>query len=303
MKWLYIVFIVGLCVGGYFLYQECSHEFCLKNIVYKEIEPQNFVPNLNNEEKDIIRQILQQKFTYLGRGHQTFVFGSEDGQYVLKFFRFRRLKASELTHYLVQLPVFGTYFEHQEKKRVSRLDKLLVGYKTGFEFNKDNCGLIYVHFGTNPFIHQTVEVMDRYRIPHFIKLDNIFFVIQKRAVMTKQVLTELLNKNEIETAKQRISELLELFIKEYKRGVLDNDHNVLANTGFFEDQAMRLDVGQLKRELNKDRDYYIQDLNKIIYKRLIPWLSKNYPTHAKELIEYIEKEKVNLTNMLAKDTR
>src|SRR3989304_2311781 len=45
---------------------------------------------LSLEKKAKIKQILSQKFTYLASGGQCFAFVSEDGNYILKFFKHHR---------------------------------------------------------------------------------------------------------------------------------------------------------------------------------------------------------------------
>lgn len=45
--------------------------------------------SLSNLEKERVNQILAQKFSYLGKGCQSYVFLSEDGEYVLKFVKIR----------------------------------------------------------------------------------------------------------------------------------------------------------------------------------------------------------------------
>lgn len=282
-----MVLAVALLIGGLFLYDEIASDFRYENIVFSELDhdPSRSVPALSSSELDKIYQILNQNFTYIGKGHQAFVFASDDEEYVLKFFRFRRLKPSVLTDYLVAIPFIGSYFAHLEQKRLHRIEKLFTGYQVAYDYDRENTGMVYTHLNSTLFLNRRINVKDRFGFTHIINLDDVFFAIQQRAYSTKEVLVRLLNQGDVETAKLRIRQLFDLYIDEYQHGVFDQDHNIIHNTGFTQDRPIRLDIGQLKRDEDiKNPEVYQKDLQKLVNRRLAPWLRKYYPDFSEEII-------------------
>jgi len=51
---------------------------------------------LSDQEHQELAQILNQKFSYIGKGAQCYAFVSDDQLYVLKFFKFKHLKPNLL---------------------------------------------------------------------------------------------------------------------------------------------------------------------------------------------------------------
>jgi hypothetical protein len=114
-------------------------------------------------------------------------------------------------------------------------------------------------------------------------------VIQQKAIMTKKVLKDLLNQGDLEAFKLRLDQLIALYLSEYSRGLFDGDHNILSNTGFLPDQAIRIDVGRLAlRQEFKNPDIYGKDLRKILSKRIDRWIKSGYPQYYHELHQAIE---------------
>ena len=86
--------VVLFCLFGIArLYYRLTDDFRLANITYElPFKPSWKVPSLTKEEYSRLAQITNQKFTYIGKGAQCYAFASEDGEYVLKFFKFKHLK-------------------------------------------------------------------------------------------------------------------------------------------------------------------------------------------------------------------
>lgn len=278
-----------------FSYMELAGDFRFENIVFDEyqfqpLEQTNHHSSLSDKEPE---QILNQPFAFLGKGHQAFVFESQDGNYVIKFFRFWRLKPSCLIRYLSYIPLsyVKEWCDHYEKKRLRRLEKLFSGYQVAYAYDQKNSGLIYLHLKNSNSWKKQIVVTDRYGFENAIQLDEVFFAIQKKGVSTKETLTKLLDQGDTKKTKQLLRSLLDLYMDGYKRGIIDQDHNLLDNTGFSEGIALRLDIGQLQKDDNmKQPEYYLKDLRKIIDKRLARWLRKKYPQYVEELMQDLEKK-------------
>lgn len=166
--------------------------------------------------------ILAQRFHYMGKGAQTFVLASEDGKYVLKFFKFHRLKESELN------PLFQ-------------------GYKLAFEEAKEESGLLFVHLNPSSHLKQKLEIIDRLGIVHKIDADTTHFVLQKRAELVIPTLKKLHREKNLRAAQQALASLLELSKKLEKRELYDHDAHLSKNYGFIGDSPILLDCGNLSK--------------------------------------------------------
>jgi hypothetical protein len=275
---------------GYAIHIFVEDRFSLANISYENSVPFP-EPSLDSQEEipKELHSIFQQKFTYLGKGHQTYAFVSEDNNYVLKFFKFTYLKPSKMLNLFSSLPQIDKYKVKDEKLKQQKLERLFKGYQIAFEKDKDNSGLIYIHLAKTQHLKTLVSLKDQLGFQHLIPLDPFVFVIQKKVKMTKHELGDLLARQDIEGFKKRMDQLIKLYIDEYQRGLYDSDHNIMSNTGFLHQQAIRLDVGRLTytKEI-EDPAIYVQNLRNIFANRINKWLKNNYPQYAQELIEYTE---------------
>ncbi|NGX54131.1 MAG: hypothetical protein K1000chlam4_00856, partial [Chlamydiae bacterium] len=81
-----------LCGGLFFGYNQTStylaDGFAPSKIQSDLTHDQRWeIPSLSDEERESLLHLLDQPFTYLGKGSQCFVFESNDGEVVLKIFR------------------------------------------------------------------------------------------------------------------------------------------------------------------------------------------------------------------------
>src|SRR5262249_38940175 len=206
MKKIFVIAVILLVAAVLLLWDS----FSISNITFEgEVE---YVPPLmlNATDQAKVDAILDQPFTYLGKGHQSYAFLSGDGQYVLKFFKFTYLRPS--------------WFK-SEATRQKKLKRMFIGYHTAYAYDRDNTWILFVHLAKSTNLNQTLTVSDRFGIPHTIDLDHVYFVIQQKAMMTKAVLKDLLNRGDLETFKIRLDQLIGLYLSEYRRGLFDGDHN------------------------------------------------------------------------------
>lgn len=251
--------------------------FSLANISF---ESTSYNPpfNVDNQDKSSVINILNQKFYYLGQGNQTYAFLGTDGTTVLKFFKFGHLKPS-------------LFFKTSNLSQEKRFFKIFAGTVIAFEHNRDNTGLLYVHLNKSNNLHLTVDVVDRLGVIHKINLDDVVFVVQKKITPTRQELKRLFDNGDITTVKKRLSSLIALYLSEYSRSIYDRDHNLMDNTGFDGNKALRLDVGKLRKDpMALTLKFQKDDLAKIASQRLLKWTSSYYPAHREEMKVFLEQE-------------
>ncbi|WP_068469012.1 hypothetical protein [Candidatus Protochlamydia phocaeensis] len=280
-----------LLFGAARLYYSLTDDFRLSNMTYQfDFEVPWKVEPLTGEEQRDLTAILQQKFFYIGKGAQSYAFASEDQAYVLKFFKFKHVKPNWLIHLLPPVSPFNHYKAHYLERKKRKLIGVFEGYDLAYRKNRQAAGLIYLHLGPTDFIKQQVTVIDKLGLRHRINLDDVVFMVQKKGETLRARLTQLLNANRVQAAKEAISRLLDMYEQEYQKGVYDRDHGVLFNTGFIGDTPFHLDVGKLsENEQMKQVGYYKKDLEHVVWK-IDAWIKVHYPAYYSDLTAHLAQE-------------
>lgn len=292
MKKLFlIVAFVVLFLGLGHLYYMMTGDFRLSDVLTES--PYDLtvrLPELTVEERLRIVKVIDQDFYFLGHGHQTYAFVSEDQKYVLKLFKADYLQRSWMINIFPPIPPFRQFFLHRGESREYRMRRLLNGYAIAYALDRENSGLLYFQPNIGNSWDKNVQLIDKLGLRVTLDLDAVVFAIQEKAVTTRNVLHKLLSVGDVAGARRRIRQLLEMYLSEYQRGIFDHDHNLIDNTGFVGDRAIRQDVGKivLDEEIQV-RETMFQDLQKIIHKRLGPWIQSHYPRYYPELSRELER--------------
>lgn len=287
-----------LLLAGYNSYHLYTGDFRLRNIDYQWWNASKWTTTPPSNASILeIKAILEQKFTYLARGNQTYAFLSADGNYVLKFFRFGHLKPSPWLEWLPDISPIKKYRENKSSGQEKRLNNNYQGHWIASTYDADNCGLKLVHLTPTNFINVHTTVIDRLGFSHDIDLDAVTFVLQKKALIAREELKKLLKMGAVAEACERIDQIFALYLSEYQNGVYDRDHNVIDNIGFSGSRAMRIDVGKLRFDENmKQKEYYLPDLQEKVVRRIDSWVKRDFPDHHRQIAEYIDKKIQELSN-------
>ena len=275
--------------GAARLYYRLTDDFRLGNITH-EFPPRSewAVADPTKQQQTIIDSILKQKFYYIGKGAQSYAFGSEDGQYVLKFFKFKHLRPSPLLDWLPPLPAINAYREKQSARKERKFEGVFSGYHLAYERHKDESGLIFIHLNPSQNLFPTVTLVDKIGRKHHIDLDHVVFILQYKAETMRTVLHTLLEQGQLDLAKERISQIFALYLSEYQKGIYDHDHGIMHNAGFVGDRPIHLDVGKLKQDDNmRLKDHYAEDIQ-LVAARMSRWLQENEPKYYPELKQHID---------------
>lgn len=276
--------VIALSYGGIRLYFNLTGGFTTENIVFHPLSDSRWeIRTLFDEEQELVDSILAQKFTYLGKGCQSYVFLSEDGNYVIKFFKYQRFKVSPIIKTLSFLPVVNEYYLKKVEKKKNKLENLYSSWKIAFEELQPETGLLFVHLNQTTHLNKTLTIYDKLGIKHHLNLDRTEFLIQKRASMLCSHIDGLMELGKIRESKEFLTKIIALILSEYRRGYADNDHALMQNTGVLEGNPIHIDVGQfVKDEQAKNPDFYKQELFNKTYK-FRKWLQKKYPELATDL--------------------
>jgi hypothetical protein len=161
--------------------------------------------------------ILKQKFTLQAQGGQSYVFVSEDGNIVLKFFK--------------EMPRPWIPFSKYREKKLTKLLRTLSGYRLAFERLPQETGLLTLHFSPTPSPLPAILV-DRLAIEHCVDLSSVYFVLQKRAAPLDSFSEETLAK---------VTTLLK---KRACAHIADHDPRLHDNLGWIDGQLVFVDPGR-----------------------------------------------------------
>jgi hypothetical protein len=257
MKWVLRLLIFVLCFYG-------TARFCKKQTGSFTIarissdlpyHPEWDVKPANEEE---IKKLLSQPYRFLGKGAQSFVFASEDGTAVIKFFR------------------------HHHLKKNSKLAKDFGSYKLAYDQLRNETGLLYLHLNKTSHLNQTLDLIDKIGIHHPIELDRYEFLVQKRAALSYVALQQWIDEGKISEAKEALTSLVQLLAKRALKGIHDKDPDLNTNFGFIGLESIQFDIGRFKlRQTPHDPQELIR-----ITDNLHQFLMQRAP----ELDEHLKKE-------------
>ncbi len=231
-------------------------------------------PPFDPDELDLA---LSQPYTHLGNGGQCFAFLSADGNYVIKFIK---QKAFDLPRWAGYLPSF--LVQNKIAKRKAKRNKVFSAFELSFENLKDETGLLYAH------LNQTHDQKTVIVEGNEISLDDVSFVVQRRADLAFHRIDALMASGNVEGAKGAILQLLQLNIELCQKGFRNRDPNFRSNCGFDGDKAIVIDVGRIvpSDTINIEKEF------RRITPRFLRYLEQRHP----ELVPYFEQQVVECLN-------
>lgn len=276
-KWIYFILISLALFAAIRVYYNLTDDFRVSNIIYPMPERAEWNFPMKPGQRDELKTILNQKFTYLGKGAQVYAFGSADGKYVIKFFKFKHLKPSPL---IALLPPIGPLKDIKEaniKRKTRKLEGVFEGHVNAFNHDKEHSGLLFLHLNPTTNLDLQAHLVDKIGIERTVDLDPVVFILQKKGETLRTVFTDALSKGDTALAAKRATQILDMYVAEYQNGVYDRDHGISHNTGFIGDLPFHLDVGKMSYDDNmRSLKNYEQDLRHVA-RKMDEWVKANYP--------------------------
>lgn len=285
-KCLIGLLVVAAIVGVERLSHTLTDGFSYPNITSSL--PYNPKWDITFEPEDLLEleTALDQPFSYLESGSQSYVFISEDNNYVLKFFKHKRWRMNPLYEKLPLPRKFAEKRDRWKRKKKETVASTFGSCKIAYTTFKNETGVIFVHLNKNtPFDH-TVILKDRIGLKHHIQLEDVEFVVQKKAIPTGEYLLSLKEEGKTQEAQKALKELLAFTEMRAKKGFSDKDPHLIRNFGFINGKAVELDIGGFHRDPKKNLEYFYNHEVKKIHHKLLPWLQENYP----ELVPIAQEE-------------
>lgn len=303
LKWFaYLSLGIVTCIGLQKFCRSKTDGFALCKIRSSMVFHPEFETNpLNDDQQQELNTALDQRYHYLGKGAQCFAFVSDDGQFVIKFFKLYQLCPSP---WLISAPM-PAFLEGWRKEKVERkwgeLGRDFISYKIGFDYLKKDTGLIYLHLNKSNQLKKNLTLYDKIKVEHHIDLDSMQFLIQKKADLFYPALKKLIDRGQIQQAKANIEQLVEYLAIRSRLGFYDKDPDINTNFGIAGDKTVQIDVGRFRPDPSRtDPLLYIDDIRRIT-DNLRQWLQELEPSLALVLLDSIQqlnKQDLNSTSNL-----
>ncbi len=184
--------------------------------------------------------------TYLGSGAQCYAFLSKDQQVVVKFFKMKHMTPNK---WLKMFPLPGlerNYFRRVEK-REKRLQETFAAARDAFSILGEETGVLYVHLNRTKNIKREVLLIGRCGEKVRVALDEVPFIVQKRAEPLGSCLQRHIERGDLDGAKSALRSLKQLIRAREEKGYFDQDLVIGTTYGFIGDQAVQIDFGRLVR--------------------------------------------------------
>jgi len=241
----------ALVLGAPYVWRDITGEFRFGKLAFD-------LPYNPNWDSTAIADdnFFQGTFTFLAQGGQSFVFQSEDGQWVLKLFRYDRW-----IHPWRKF-VRNKWLGKQERLPYDqKIDRLFCSTKLAYEQAADLTGLAYIHLNTDDRL-PIVSLKDRLGRVYPIDLSKTYFAIQRKADPLPQVFLETMQKGDEERFNLLTHSFVDLLKKRTARGIRNTDTKVHLNFGFWGTQCVEWDFGnycidpELRSEEGKNQEIH-----------------------------------------------
>lgn len=245
------------------------------------------------EKVQQINSILSQHFHFIGDGKQCTAYVSHDGQYVLKFLLQRPLTLKPRFSELPDIFPFTLVKSQKAIARDERKEDLFKALMISYSVASEQTGVMYVHLNPTHNIFKRPLIIDEKANPVYIDVGSTQFILQKRAMLVKPTLIDLMCEGKVDEAKDRLDQVLMLLFEAAKMGIVDADPCLIRNNniGFLEDRAIYVDTGKLRLvQQQLTRKDFVNDLSRL--KPFYKWLQAYYP----ELAEHFAMKETELIN-------
>lgn len=186
-----------------------------------------------------VHEALQQTYRYLGRGHQCYAFGSDDGKYVVKLPRFDRYR---LSFFLRSCP-FSFIKKQREETRLDlerRKEFLLESFRIAWEELRAQTALMYVHLTETEGLQGPLIIQDRIGRKYRLDPNRTAFLLQEKKPIMMACFEKFLEEENREKAEEILDAFLDLVSTRSQMGIYNKDPSFCKNFGWGEGKGAHL---------------------------------------------------------------
>jgi hypothetical protein len=263
--------------------------FTLKKIrSYYDNDPRWETTSPSASHESQLKELFTHPFTYLGSGNHCYAFLSEDGQYVLKFFKQKHMRTQSFIDFLPMPAKMVLYPKKKYLRRKRERDKSFTSYKIAYEHLKKETGLFYLHLNKTDQFQQEVTLIDQNGTRQIVPIDQMEFLIQKTAEVGYKRLDILFSSGKREDALESIASLLTVITRRMEKGYFDKDLQFFKNFGFIDNQAIEIDIGELcPLEKRKSAREMRDELSHVSH-QLLDWTVAHHPEYESDVATLIK---------------
>jgi len=232
--------------------------------------------NSSQKELDILQKIASQPFHYLTEGEESYLFLSEDKEYVLKFFKMRKLTPKYWLNY-IPIPWL-------DKKRLSKIDvrerlrhEVFGGLKIGFQKFRHQTGIIFLHLFRTSYLKSKVRVYDQEGRAHDIPLDTVPFLVQKKVSMLPEYILSLVEQNREKEAARALCRVLEMIKDTCERGSFHINKCLETDYGFLDGKPVYIESIYAEIDPLKGGQHEVLSEVLSISRSMKSWIMQHHP--------------------------
>ena len=282
--WKYCSYLALLALGvglamalGYFCLRQTRGFALYKICSALKYNPMWALPPLTQKEQQLLKNILDQPYYFLDKGAQAYVFLSADKKYVIKFFKIHSITPPPWLN-ILQLPL------HLQPRKIEKilqkketLTKTFTSYKITYEELKEQTGLVFLHLNKSDFLHQRLTIFDNLGIAHHLDLDQMEFLVQKRADPFFPFLEKQIEQHGYQAAKKSISDLIAFLVMRNQKEIFDKDPDLTTNFGFLQGKLIQIDVGRFRKDPLRNQPSVYRSEIIAITDLFNKWLKEHHP--------------------------
>src|SRR5690242_19119162 len=249
MKWMISCVIVVLCAYVGHLCLKKTRGFALYKIHSSfAFNPLWETSPISASERTVVKGVLDQPYRFLDKGAQSYVFLSEDGQYVIKFFKLHSLQPPFLLRGM-HLPFhLQPLWVKKLLEKQTALTRTFTSYKIAYENLREETSVIFLHLNKTRDLQQKIRIIDNLGISHVLDLDSMEFLVQKRADLFYPQLEKILEEQGMESGKRILSDLVDFLVKRNQKEIFDKDPDLATNFGLLDNRIVQIDVGRFRKD-------------------------------------------------------
>ncbi|MCX6989720.1 MAG: hypothetical protein NTX49_01450 [Chlamydiae bacterium] len=196
-----------------------------------------------------LQEVFSQGFSYLGHGHQSLAFESNDGQFVLKFYRFPG--EMRVNGWIVR-PI--TRFKNKrraiQKYDENKFIQTKLSHALSYDCFKEESALLSIHLEKSLNCPYVVTLTDHLHAQYTVPLKDTCFILQKKGELFFPTLDKLFKEERIPELKEMIHNVLTFIVQRSLKGLKDDDAVLQKNYGLLGTKLFQLDTGRLKKNLS-----------------------------------------------------
>lgn len=282
-KTLFLASAILLCWLGLVSYDRLTDGFSLGQI-RSTLDPcPQFDIELDLKKKEQLVKLLDQKFHYLGKGCEFYAFESEDGLYVIKFFKHKHLRSLAWLRSIWMPKRWRSICDELIAKRRARVERLLASCYLAYEKMQEETALLFLHLNRVAALETTVTIQDKLGRTYRLVIDEYEFCIQRKGQLALQLFTQL----PPEEISDKVEQLKQLVLKRCNKGICDGDRAFIQNVAFGEQGPFFTDIGQFYESSSISQEAQSQEDVKRRLANFESWLYDHCP----EQFDYLKTQR------------